>query len=154
MISGNVIEKNTKNSYLNSQDRLVAAIGVSDLIVVETSDAILVANKEDSQDIKNIVNLLKNKNIIQGTEHQICYRPWGNYKSLILEKKWQVKLINVKPGEKLSLQRHKYRSEHWIVVSGQAKVEVDGNEMILNENQSSYIPLGMKHRLSNPGRLN
>ena len=100
----NVIEKNTKNSYLNSQDRLVAAIGLSDLIVVETSDAILVANKDYSQEIKNIVNLLKNKNIIQGTEHQICYRPWGTYQSLVLEKNWQVKLINVNQEKNLSLQ--------------------------------------------------
>ncbi len=153
VISGNVFEIKTSNSYLNSQDRLVAAIGINNLIVVDTSDAILIANKNYSQEVKNIVNLMKNKNIIQGTEHQKCYRPWGTYQSLVLEKNWQVKLINVKSGEKLSLQKHKYRSEHWIVVSGTAKVEVDGKEMILNENESSYIPLGMKHRLSNPGNV-
>ena len=153
VISGEIIEKNTTNSYLNSQDRLVVAIGLDNLVVVETSDAILVANKDYSQEIKNIVNLLKNKNIIQGTEHQKCYRPWGTYQSLVLENNWQVKLINVKPGEKLSLQKHNYRAEHWIVVSGKAKVEVDGKEMILYENQSSYIPLGIKHRLSNPGKV-
>ncbi len=153
VIFGNVIEKNTRNSYLSSQDRLIAVIGVNNLVVVETSDAILVANKEDSQEVKNIVNLLKNKNILQGTEHQKCYRPWGTYQSLVKEDGWQVKLINVKPGEQLSLQKHNYRSEHWIVVSGTAKVEVNGKEIILNENESSYIPLGIKHRLSNPSKV-
>ena len=94
---------------------------------------------------------LKDKNLPQGIEHQKCYRPWGTYETLIKDKKWQVKLIKVKPGEKLSLQRHQHRSEHWVVVSGTAKVEINDKEMILNENQSSYIPLGSKHRLSNPG---
>ena len=94
---------------------------------------------------------MKDNNIPQGVEHQKCFRPWGTYQSLIKEKKWQVKLINVKPGEKLSLQRHKFRAEHWVVVSGQAKVEIDGKEMILHENQSTYIPNQSKHRLSNAG---
>ena len=151
---GNVIEKNTKNSYLSSQSRLIAAIGLSNLVVVETNDAILVANKEESQEVKNIVEILKNNDIPQGLEHQKCFRPWGNYQSLIKEKEWQVKLIDVKPGERLSLQKHKFRSEHWVVVSGTAKVEIDGKSVILNKNQSSYIPLGSKHRLSNPGKNN
>ena len=151
---GNVIEKNTKNSYLNSQSRLIAAIGLRNLIVIETNDAILVANKEESQEVKNIVEFLKDNNIPEGVEHQKCFRPWGNYQSLVKGKKWQVKLIDVKPGEKLSLQKHKFRSEHWVVVSGTAKVEIDGKAIILNENQSSYIPLGSKHRLSNPGKNN
>ena len=151
---GNVIEKNTKNSYLSSQSRLIAAIGLSNLVVVETNDAILVANKEESQEVKNIVEILKNNDIPQGLEHQKCFRPWGNYQSLIKEKEWQVKLIDVKPGERLSLQKHKFRSEHWVVVSGIAKVEIDGKSVILNKNQSSYIPLGSKHRLSNPGKNN
>ena len=92
-----------------------------------------------------IIIFLKDYNIKK------CYRPWGDYESLVKENRWQVKLINVKSGEKLSLQKHKYRAEHWVVVSGTAKVEIDGTEMILQENQSSYIPLGCKHRLSNPG---
>ncbi len=153
VITGNVIEQNTRNSYLNSQDRLIAAIGLNNLIVVETGDAILVANKDDSQEVKNIVNLLKDKNIPQATEHQKCFRPWGIYQTLVKEKDWQVKLIKVKSGEKLSLQKHKYRTEHWIVVKGTAKVEIDGEEKILYENQSTYIPLGAKHRLSNPGKF-
>ena len=151
---GNVIEINTKNSYLSSQSRLIAAIGLNNLVVVETNDAILVANKEESQEVKSIVEILKNKDIAQGVEHQKCFRPWGNYQSLVKEKEWQVKLIDVKPGERLSLQKHKFRSEHWVVVSGTAKVEIDGKSIFLNKNQSSYIPLGLKHRLSNPGKNN
>ena len=148
---GNIVDKNTKNSYLHSQSRMVATIGLNNMIIVETRDAILVANKEYSQEVKDIVKTLKDKNLPQGIEHQKCYRPWGTYETLIKDKKWQVKLIKVKPGEKLSLQRHQHRSEHWVVVSGTAKVEINDKEMILNENQSSYIPLGSKHRLSNPG---
>ena len=149
---GNIIDKNTKNSYLYSQSRMIATLGLNNMIIVETRDAILVADKEYSQEVKDIVETLKEKNLPQGIEHAKCYRPWGTYETLINEKKWQVKLIKVKPGEKLSLQRHRYRSEHWVVVSGTAKVEINGKEIILNSNQSSYIPLGSKHRLSNPGR--
>ncbi len=151
VVEGNVIEKNTKNSYLNSQNRMIAAIGLNNLIVIETRDAVLVANKNQSQEVKNIVNTLNEKKIPQGLEHQKCFRPWGSYELLVKESKWQVKLIEVKAGERLSLQKHKFRSEHWVIVSGIAKVEIDGTEMILKENQSSYIPLGSKHRLSNPG---
>ena len=151
VVEGNVIEKNTKNSYLNSQNRMIAAIGLNNLIVIETKDAVLVANKDQSQEVKNIVNTLNEKKIPQGFEHQKCFRPWGSYELLVKESKWKVKLIEVKAGERLSLQKHKFRSEHWIIVSGIAKVEIDGTEIILKENQSSYIPLGSKHRLSNPG---
>ena len=151
---GNVIEKKTKNSYLSSQGRLIAAIGLDGLVVVETNDAILVANKKEAQEVKNVVEILKNNNIPQGVEHQKSFRPWGNYQSFVKEKEWQVKLIEVKPGERLSLQKHKFRSEHWVVVSGTAKVEINGKEIILNKNQSSYIPVGSKHRLSNPSKNN
>lgn len=152
-IKGNVISKNTKNSYLQSEKRLIATIGIEDLIVVETSDVVLVANRDKSQEVKDIVGILKKKGISSGKEHKKIYRPWGFYESVVEDKRWQVKLITVKPGEKLSLQRHTHRSEHWIVVSGTAKVEVDKNEIILYENQSSYIPLGSIHRLSNPGKI-
>ena len=151
VLNGNVIEKNTKNSYLSSHNRLITAIGLNNLVVVETNDAILVANKADSQRVKDIVSFMKEKNIPQGVEHHKCFRPWGTYESLVKEKNWQVKLIIVNPGKKLSLQRHKFRSEHWVVVSGKAKVELEGREMILYENQSSYIPNNSKHRLSNAG---
>ncbi len=154
VIEGNVHLEKTKNCYLNAENRLIAAVGLDNLIVVETSDAILVMNKDQSQNLKNIVANLKTKNIPQVFEHKKGFRPWGDYESIIKEKKWQVKLINVKPGESLSLQKHKYRSEHWIVVSGIAKVTIDESEKILKENQNAYIPLGAKHRLSNPGETN
>ena len=153
VIKGDVITKNSKNSLLSSHSRLIAAIGIEDLIIIETIDAILIANKSESQEVKNIVKLLKEKKISQGNQHLKCYRPWGDYESLIKEKNWQVKLLKVKPGEKLSLQKHRQRSEHWVVVSGIAKVEIDGKETIMRENQSSFIPLGSKHRLSNPGEI-
>ena len=97
--------------------------------------------------------MLKEKNIPEGQEHKKIYRPWGYYESIIEEERFQVKLINVKPGEKLSLQMHHHRSEHWIVVSGTAKVEIDQKDFTLHENESTYIPLGSKHRLSNPGKI-
>tara|TARA_A100001388_G_C28771688_1_gene504272 strand:+ start:1172 stop:2611 length:1440 start_codon:yes stop_codon:yes gene_type:complete len=152
-IEGNVLVKNTSNCYLRSEKRLVTTIGLKDLIIIETSDAILVASKEESQEVKNIVTRLKKESIPEGQEHKKIYRPWGFYESIVDENRWQVKLINVEPGEKLSLQMHHHRSEHWIIVSGTAKVEIDNKEIILHENQSSYIPLGSKHRLSNPGKI-
>ena len=108
---------------------------------------------EQSQKVKSIVNLLKQKEIPEGQEHKKIYRPWGFYESIADDSRWQVKLITVKPGAKLSLQKHHHRSEHWIVVSGTAKVEINSEETTLYENQSSYIPLGSKHRLSNPGKI-
>ena len=108
---------------------------------------------EQSQKVKSIVNLLKQKEIPEGQEHKKIYRPWGFYESIADDIRWQVKLITVKPGAKLSLQKHHHRSEHWIVVSGTAKVEINSEETTLYENQSSYIPLGSKHRLSNPGKI-
>ena len=152
-IEGKVITKNTKNCYLRSEKRLITSIGINNLIIIETSDAILVADKSQSQEVKNIVNLLKEKGILEGQEHKKIYRPWGFYESIIDEERWQVKIINVKPGEKLSLQKHHHRSEHWIVVSGTANVEINEEEIVLHENQSSYIPIGAKHRLTNPGKI-
>ena len=150
---GKVVLENTNNSYLRSEDRLIVGIDLDDLIVVETRDAILISNKKSSQKVKSIVNYLKNNKIPEGQSHTKVYRPWGNYLSVVEAKRWQVKLIQVKPGEKLSLQMHHHRSEHWVVVSGTAKVEIDNKVQILSENQSVYIPLGSKHRLSNPGKI-
>ena len=152
-IKGKVLAKDTTNCYLRSEKRLITTIGIKDLIIIETSDAILVAEKSKSQEVKNVVNLLKQQGISEGQEHKKIYRPWGFYESIIDEERWQVKIINVKPGEKLSLQKHHHRSEHWIVVSGTANVEIDGKQTTLHENQSSYIPIGSKHRLSNPGKI-
>ena len=152
-IEGKVMLENSKNSYFRSEDRLVVGIDLNDLIVIETRDSILISNKKSSQKVKNIVNDLKKNNIPEGQTHSKVYRPWGNFLSVVEDSRWQVKLIKVKPGEKLSLQMHHHRSEHWIVVSGTAKVEVDDKVSVLSENQSIYIPLGSKHRLSNPGKI-
>ena len=156
--NGNVLQgktyiKNAKNCLLKSDHRLVVGLGIEDLIIIETNDAILVSNKHQSQEVKNIVNELKENNITEGQKHLKTFRPWGHYISTVEGSRWQVKLIYVKPDEKTSLQMHHHRSEHWIVVSGTAEVEVDETLTVLSENQSIYIPLGSKHRLSNPGRI-
>ncbi len=150
---GKVVLENTKNSYLRSENRLIVGIDLKNLIVVETRDAILISEKNSSQKVKNIVNHLKKNNMPEGITHSKVYRPWGHYLSVVEANRWQLKLITVKPEAKLSLQMHHHRSEHWVVVSGTAKVEVDSTLKILSENQSIYIPLGSKHRLSNPGKI-
>ena len=151
--SGKVITESSENCYIKSENRLVVGIGLSNLVIVETNDAILVSDKSKTQKVKNVVEQLKIKNIPEGQKHKRIYRPWGYYLSVVEESRWQVKLIKVKPGEKLSLQMHHHRSEHWIVVSGTAKVELDNKSHILSENESIYIPLGSKHRLINPGKI-
>ncbi len=153
-IEGKVIVSDTNNCFIKSENRLIAGIGLENLVIVETNDAILVTHKNKSQDVKNIVQRLKKLNIPEGQTHRKIYRPWGDYTSIVDSSTWQVKLINVKPGEKLSLQKHHHRSEHWIVVSGTANVEIDEKTFTLSGNQSTYIPLGSKHRLSNPGKIN
>ena len=150
---GKVILENTKNSYLRSENRLIVGINLNDLIVVETSDAILISDKTSSQKVKKIVNHLKKIKIPEGQSHAMVYRPWGHYLSVVKDERWQVKLIYVKPGEQLSLQMHHHRSEHWVVVSGTAQVHLDKSSNILTENESIYIPLGSKHRLLNPGKI-
>ena len=152
-IQGKSIVHKTKNTYIRSENRLVVGIGLNNLIVIETNDAILVADQKNSQDVKKIVNILKDEEFKEGISHRRIYRPWGNYLSIVEDSDWQVKLINVKPGEKLSLQMHHHRSEHWIVVSGTAKAEINDKVVTLSENQSTYIPLGSRHRLSNPGKI-
>ena len=134
-----------------SNHRLVVGLGIEDLIIIETNDAVLIANKERSQDIKEIVSLLNKKKFTEGNIHKKVFRPWGSYLSIAEDKGWQVKRINVNPEASLSLQKHKFRTEHWIIVSGIALVEIEGEKKILKENESTFIPLGFKHRLSNPG---
>ena len=150
---GKVLIKDSRNNYFRSEDRLIVGLGLEDLIVVETSDAILIANKNKDQKVKDIVNELKDKKFPEGLSHKKVFRPWGNYTSLIESKRWQVKQIYVKPGGKLSLQFHHHRAEHWVVVKGTANVEISGKNQILGENQSVYIPIGAEHRLSNPGKI-
>ena len=146
---GKVFLENVKDSYIHSDSRLVVASGIENLVIVETFDAILVAQKNSSQKIKNIVSKLKNQKFEEAINHRKIYRPWGNYVSIEEGSNWKVKTISVNPGASLSLQKHFYRTEHWIVVSGTASVEIDKTKKILKENQSTFIPLGSKHRLSN-----
>ena len=151
VVDGNITLLDVKNSYLKSSGRLLVGLNVSDLIIVETFDAILVAQKGTSQRVKDLVEILKNKDIEEATTHKKIFRPWGNYESLANGDGWQVKRINVKKGTSLSLQKHNYRTEHWIIVSGLALVELENQKKILKKNESTYIPLGSKHRLSNIG---
>ncbi len=155
-INGNVLSENVwikkvKDSYLRSENRLLVGIGLKDLIIVETNNTLLVAEKSHSQEIKNVVEDLLKDNSSKDELNKKSYRPWGEFISVVAGDKWKVKRIEVKPQSSLSLQQHKHRAEHWIVVNGTAKVEVNEKVLTLKENQSTYIPLGAKHRLSNPG---
>ena len=152
LMSGNIIVDNVKNSYLRSEGRLIVGIGLENLVVVETMDALLVANLNKAQSIKQIVAQLHSNGQPEGTIHKTVFRPWGSYISLAEGSYWQVKKIIVNPKCSLSLQLHKHRTEHWIVVSGTAQVEIDGKVSSLSKNQSTYIPLESKHRLSNKGK--
>lgn len=150
---GKVFCKNTKNCYLRSEHRLLVGLNIKDLIVIETSDAILIADKNSSQSVKDIVSELLKNDIQEAVKSKKMHRPWGSYTSLEDCKNWQVKILEINPGASLSLQMHYHRSEHWVVVDGTAKVEVDGKISIISVNESIYVPMGSKHRLSNPGKL-
>lgn len=149
---GDVMAIDCRDTYAHGQ-RLIAMIGLENVVVVETDDAILVSDKSRVQDVKTIVSKLKQEGRSQVTWHRKVYRPWGAYDSIDNGDRFQVKRITVKPGATLSLQMHHHRAEHWIVVSGTAKVTRGDEVILLTENQSTYIPLGVKHRLENPGRL-
>ena len=150
---GDVVVRDCNNSYVRADSRLVATIGMDDVVVVETKDAVLVVNKNLVQSVKQVVADIKNKQRTEHHAHVKVYRPWGDYECIDEGHRFQVKRITVKPGEKLSLQMHYRRAEHWIVVKGTALVECNGKEQLLTENQSTFIPIGATHRLTNPGRL-
>lgn len=150
---GDVIVENAHNCYLRSSGRLIAALDVHDLAVVETRDAILVTDRRKSQDVKHVVEKLKLEKRPESDIHLKVYRPWGSYETLVLSDRFQVKRIVVDPGEENSLQLHYHRAEHWIVVSGTAEVTIGDTVRLLTENESVYIPLGMKHRIKNPGTI-
>ena len=151
---GDTLAVDTRHSLLRSHDRhLLATVGVDDLIVVTTPDATLVAHRDAAQDVKKIVEQLKAAGRSEHSLHRVVHRPWGNYDSLEAGERFQVKRIEVKPGASLSLQKHHHRAEHWIVVCGTAEVTCDDKVFLLGENQSTYIPLGSKHRLRNPGKV-
>ena len=147
---GDVIAVDTRNSYAYAQ-RLVALVGVDDIVVVETDDAVLVARKDRVQEVKQVVAQLKQAQRSQAVLHREVHRPWGSYDSVDMGARHQVKRIKVRPGAQLSLQSHQHRAEHWIVVKGIARVTRDNDVFELYENQSTYIPIGAKHRLENPG---
>jgi mannose-1-phosphate guanylyltransferase / mannose-6-phosphate isomerase len=149
---GDVLLHGSRNSYLRSEGPLVAAVGLEDMVVVATQDAVLVSHKSASQDVKRIVEQLERSGRELHTTHRKVYRPWGSYESIDNGDKFQVKHIIVNPGAKLSLQMHHKRAEHWIVVSGSAQVTCDAKVFPLKENESTYIPLGAKHRLENFGQ--
>ena len=153
VLIGDVITKDLNNCYVRSENRLVVGLGIENLLIVETNDAILIADKNNDQDVKQIVNKLIEDNRSEGKAHRKVYRPWGHYTSVVEGSRWQVKRLEVKPGASLSLQMHHHRAEHWVVVKGTASVEINDENQILGENQSVYIPLGSRHRLINPGRI-
>jgi mannose-1-phosphate guanylyltransferase / mannose-6-phosphate isomerase len=150
---GDVLLQDSSNTLALSEGRLIACVGVSDLVIVETADAILVAHKDKTQDVKKIVDCLKAAGRTEGQVHRKVFRPWGSYDSVDSGARFQVKRIVVKPGATLSLQMHHHRAEHWIVVSGTAKVTKGDTTFLMSENESTYIPLGTTHRLENPGCL-
>jgi mannose-1-phosphate guanylyltransferase/mannose-6-phosphate isomerase len=150
---GDVIEVDTRDSYVDAASRLVATVGVEHLVVVETADAVLVATKDRVQDVKAVVDRLKARQRPEGRNHRKVYRPWGFYDSIDLDRRFQVKRIMIKPGACISSQMHHHRAEHWVVVSGTARVHRGDEEYLLSENQSTYIPVGVPHRLTNPGKI-
>lgn len=153
-IDGEALLRDVSNSYIQSDKRVVGAVGVDNLIIVDTPDALLVADKRCAQDVKHLYEELKAKGHDTHKNHLTVYRPWGTYTVLEENPNFKVKRIEVKPGASLSLQMHHHRSEHWIVVSGMAKVVNGDNEFFVKANESTYIPAGHKHRLENPGVLN
>ena len=150
---GDVYLDGVKNSLVRAESRIVAVVGVEDIVVVETEDAVLVAHKDQVQRVKQVVDHLKSKERTEHLHHTRVYRPWGHCEGIDAGDRFQVKRITVKPGEKLSLQMHHHRAEHWVVVSGTARVTCGDKVSLLSENESTYIPIGMNHRLENPGKL-
>lgn len=151
VFKGDVLNQQSRNTYVHADSRLVATVGLDDLVIVETKDAVLVAHKDHVQDVKKIVEQLKNGSRTEHINHREVYRPWGVYDSVDNGHRYQVKRITVKPGAKLSVQMHHHRAEHWIVVSGTARVTNGEKTYLVCENESTYIPIGQIHALENPG---
>ncbi|WP_404933398.1 mannose-1-phosphate guanylyltransferase/mannose-6-phosphate isomerase [Nitratireductor sp. L15S-10] len=152
-LTGDVLQVASRNSIVSAQKRLVAIVGVEDLVVVETADAVLVARRDAVQNVKEVVGQLKAADRTEHVDHRRVYRPWGDYDSIDIGNRYQVKRITVKPGAKLSVQKHHHRAEHWVVVRGTARVLKGEETIMLTENQSTYIPLGEIHALENPGKI-
>ena len=152
-LTGDVLLEDCEGCLVHSSNRLVTAVAMKDTVIVETADAIMVAPRERSQEVKQIANSLKDLAREEANIHRKVYRPWGDYESIDHAERFQVKRITVKPGEQLSLQKHHHRAEHWIVVNGTAVVTCDDKEFLLSENESTFIPIGSIHRLENPGKI-
>ena len=153
VVRGDVLLENTHNSYIYSESRLVAAVGVNDHVIIETKDAVLVVPRGAAQHVKALVARLKAGGRYEHALHREVFRPWGSYDSLDAGERFQVKRLVVRPGGVLSLQMHHHRAEHWVVVSGTAKITRGEETFLLEENQSTYIPVGVRHRIENPGRI-
>ena len=153
VLQGDVLIHDSRDSFVRSEKGLTALVGLKDVVVVVTDDAVLVADKHRAQDVKAIVDQLKLADRPELLEHKVVFRPWGSYQGIDAGEGYQVKQIVVRPGGRLSLQSHQQRAEHWIVVQGTAQVTCDDKVFLLHENQSTYIPLGARHRLENPGKL-
>ena len=151
--TGDVISHNSSNNYIHADSKLVSTIGINDLVIVDTKDALLVAHRDSVEDVKLIVDKLKAADRSEYIHHREVYRPWGKYDSMDSDERFQVKRITVKPLAKLSVQMHHHRAEHWVVVKGTAKVTIDGVDKLVSENESVYIPIGAVHALENPGRI-
>ncbi len=151
VLQGDILKHQLTNSYVHAEERMVAVIGMDNCVVVETADAVLVADKSRAQDVKEIVNQLKHSGREEALLHQRVFRPWGSYETLEETERFKVKRIIVNPGAELSLQMHHHRAEHWVVVKGTAKIVCGEKEFVMTEDQSNYIPLGTLHRLENPG---
>ncbi|HCC10083.1 MAG TPA: mannose-1-phosphate guanylyltransferase/mannose-6-phosphate isomerase, partial [Atlantibacter hermannii] len=150
---GDVISHHTENSYVYAESGLVTTVGVKDLVVVQTKDAVLIADRNQVQDVKKVVEQIKADGRHEHHVHREVYRPWGKYDSIDEGERYQVKRIRVKPGEGFSLRMHHHRAEHWIVVAGTAQVTMNDEVRLLVENESIYIPFGTPHRLENPGKI-
>jgi mannose-1-phosphate guanylyltransferase/mannose-6-phosphate isomerase len=153
VLQGDVVAERMHNSYIRSEGQLVAAVGLDNVIVVATDDAVLVADADSASEVSGIVAKLRGQNRPESHQHVTCHRPWGHYRTVDIGERFQVKRITVKPGAKLSLQKHYHRAEHWVVVHGTAIVQRDQERMLVRENESVYIPIGAEHRLENPGKL-
>lgn len=153
VVRGAVYLDSMRDSYVHAGDHLVAAVGLENVVVVATDDAVLVASTDRASDVSEIVKRLQQQNRLEAVQHTTCYRPWGHYKTVDSGGRFQVKRITVKPGGQLSLQRHFHRAEHWVVVEGTARVRRGAETLLVTENQSVYIPIGTEHRLENPGKV-
>ena len=150
---GDTISLHSSNNYIHAEQKLVATLGIDDTVIVDTKDALLVAHKDRVEDVKQLVDLLKTRQRCETIQHREVYRPWGKYDSMDQGPRFHVKRITVKPEAKLSVQMHHHRAEHWVVVSGTAKVTIDNVERLICENESVYIPIGAVHCLENPGKI-